>query len=200
MSPYLAKIQNWVNQSGIEVVLPTAVAEEEKVFNSGYWFTHNGRERFYKTGLTDSEKQFFSVPENPGSKIFQTKGYKLAVLICYEMEHEAWTYFQPGQADVLLWPGYWGWTIEDTWGSTKNQDKPNTIFSNMSEWKMPILQSNFAYNDLNGHKGAGPEGLSFVINEKNKLIYKGSHLKAEGFIVQMNKVNGKTIVLKCSDL
>jgi predicted amidohydrolase len=48
LSPYFEKIQNWTNQTGIEVVLPTAIAEADKVFNSGYWFKKNSRERFIK--------------------------------------------------------------------------------------------------------------------------------------------------------
>lgn len=200
LEPYLNKIQSWVDETGIEVVLPTAIAENGKVYNSGYWIKNNQRQRFHKIGLTDSEKSFFSVPENLGPKVFQIKDYSLAVLVCFEMEHPAWTYFKPDQADIILWPGYWGWTIDDAWSNTKDQGKPNTIFSNMTDWKMPILQCNFALNDLNGHKGAGPEGLSFIINKDNELIHKGAHLKSTGFVVSLNKVNGQTHVLNCRNL
>ncbi len=70
----------------------------------------------------------------------------------------------------------------------------------MAQWKMPILQSNFAYNDLNGHKGAGPEGHSFVINQSNELIYKGAHLKAGCHIVRLDKLNGPAVVVSCRDV
>jgi predicted amidohydrolase len=197
LSPYLEKIQTWTQQTGIDVVLPTAIAEEEKVFNSGFWFTKNERQRFYKIGLTDSEKTFFSIPADWGAKVIQTKGYNLAILVCFEMEHDAWTYFKKDQADLILWPGYWGWTVDDAWTTTKDQGKPNTIFSNMSVWKMPILQCNFSHNDLQGHKGAGPEGLSFVIDQNNELVHKGAHLKPEGYVVSLDKNGSQTIIRSC---
>lgn len=199
LHPYVEKIQSWAQKTGVEVVLPTAIAEADKVFNSGFWFKENEHQRFYKTGLTDSEKNFFSVPANSGEKVFQVKGYNLAVLICFEIEHPAFTYFESGEADAILWPGYWGWTSEDIWSEKRDQEL-NPIYKNMTEWQIPLLQSNFARNDLEGHKGAGPEGLSFIINENNQLAHKGAHLKSEGFVVQLNKVNGRTVVDSCNDL
>ena len=200
LAPYILKIQNWVRQTGIEVVLPTAIVENEKIFNSGYWFKENEHQRFYKTGLTDSEKSFFSLPSDFSPKVFQVKDYSLALLICFEIEHAPWTYFRDGSADLILWPGYWGWTIEDKWANEKQQGKPNQVFINMATWQIPILQSNFAYNDLDGHKGAGPEGLSFVIDQDNKNIFKGPHLEKNGFIVSLNKINNRTVVTNCRSL
>lgn len=199
LNPYVEKVQSWVNRTGIEVVLPTAIVESEKVFNSGFWFKENECERFYKIGLTDSEKKFFSVPADERSKVFKIKGYNVAVLICFEIEHGPWTYFEKEQVDAILWPGYWGWKLEDTWTEKREQEKLNPIFKNMTAWQIPILQSNFACNDLDGHTGAGPEGLSFVVNSNNELIRKGAHLKSAGFIVSLDKVNGKTIVIGCGN-
>lgn len=127
LRPYLEKIQSWVNQTGIEVVLPTAIVEEEKIFNSGFWFKKNEHQRFYKVGLTDSEKNFFSMPSQPGSKVFQIKGYNLALLICFEMEHQPWAYFQKGEADAILWPGYWGWKPEDAWEADREEDRKSVV-------------------------------------------------------------------------
>ncbi len=103
LAPYILKIQNWAKQTGIEVVLPTAIAENEKIFNSGYWLKKNKHQRFYKTGLTDSEKNFFSLPSDLSPKVFQVKNYYLAVLICFELEHGPWTYFENGSVDAILW-------------------------------------------------------------------------------------------------
>lgn len=200
LTPYIVKIQNWVKQTGIEVVLPTAIVENEKIFNSGYWFKENEHQRFYKAGLTDSEKKFFSLPLGSSSKVFQVKNYNLVVLICFEIEHAPWTYFESGSADAILWPGYWGWTVEDKWAEEKQQGKLNHVFINMASWQMPILQSNFAYNDLDGHKGAGPEGLSFVIDQDNKHIFKGPHLEKNGFIVSLYKINNRTAITNCRSL
>ena len=70
----------------------------------------------------------------------------------------------------------------------------------MLQWQMPILQSNFSCNDLDGHNGAGPEGLSFIIDQNNQLVHKGAHLKSEGFIVCLEKVDGKTIILSINSV
>ncbi len=80
------------------------------------------------------------------------------MLICFEIEHAPWTYFKNGSVDAILWPGHWGWTLDDKWPEEKQLGKPNQVFMNMISWQMPILQSNFSQNDLDGHKGAGPEG------------------------------------------
>ena len=129
--------------------------------------------------------------------MIHTKGFNLAILICFEIEHGPWTYFGKDQADAIIWPGYWGWTIENEWTAMKDQDRPNTIYSNMSEWQMPILQCNFSNNDLQEHKGSGPEGLSFVIDQNNRLVHKGAHLKPEGFVVTLDKHGDQTVVRDC---
>lgn len=200
LSSYLEKIQSWTAQTGIEVALPTAIVEADRVYNSGFWFKGKNRQKFFKTGLTESEKKFFSIPDNPGSKVFQLKGYNLGVLICFEVEQEPWTYFSEGQVDALLWPGYWRWSLQDIWGPQKDSAQPNVIYSNMEIWRMPILQSNFAYNDLEGHEGAGPEGLSFVIDHNNKLVHKGRHLESNGFVVCLDKIGDQTAVVGCRHL
>jgi predicted amidohydrolase len=200
LQPYLEEIQSWVDRTGIEVVLPTAIVENDKIFNSGFWFKNNEYQRFYKVGLTESEKKFFSLPLEPGLKVFRTKGYNLALLICFEIEHQPWAYFEKGEADAILWPGYWGWTLESRWEKNRDEGKPNPIFLNMNQWQLPILQANFAYNDLDGHQGAGPEGLSFIINHDNTLTYRGPHLKSDGFVVSLEKKQGKTLVSKCRGL
>ena len=81
LNPYLTQIQTWTDRSGIEVVLPTAIVENGQVFNSGFWFKRGNALQFYKTGLTDSEKKFFSVPNASVSKVFELKGIRFAILI-----------------------------------------------------------------------------------------------------------------------
>lgn len=200
LKPYYERVQNWVYKTGIEILLPTAIVSDGQILNSGWWFKPSEVNSFYKIGLTDTEKGFFSVPEVNHSKVFTTKGFNFAVLICFEAEHNPWTYFKPGEADVVLWPGYWGWNLESKWGSEKEPGKPNKIFSNVSQWKIPLLQSNFSYNDLDGHKGDGPEGLSFVIDSTNNLVHRGPHKKVDGFLVELQKIDGVTTVSKCKAL
>lgn len=200
LRPYLDAIQNWTNQTNIEVILPTAFHEDNKVYNSGFWFKVGGVSTFYKIGLTESEKKFFSVPTNDNKKVFEIKDFKFVILVCFEAQHEPWLYFKNGDADAILWPGYWGWTFEDKWEENISSDKPNLIYQNMTNWKIPLLQSNFAFNDIDGHIGAGPEGLSLIVSHDNKPYYRGPHLKSDGFIVNLSKISGKAIVTNCIEL
>src|SRR5438309_3053810 len=39
LEPYLTRVHEWVKDSGIEVMLPTAVFQNQKVYNSGFWFS-----------------------------------------------------------------------------------------------------------------------------------------------------------------
>lgn len=190
---FLDDIQQWSLSTGIDVVLPTAFVEEDKVFNSGFWFKGAECQQFFKLGLTDSEKKFFATPTHT-QKTFEVKDYKFAVLICYEAEHEAWTYFSKDSVDAILWPGYWGWTLNEEWEANRSPEKINPIFQNMLSWQRPLLQANFSVNDLEGHKTAGPEGLSYIINSDNTRLHRGPHLQSDGFIVHLDRKDGVAFV------
>lgn len=200
LHPYLERIHNWTKRTGIEVVLPTAVVQNGLIYNSGWWFNQVEARQFYKLGLTESEKKFFSIPETLQKKVFETKGFRFALLICYEAEHAPWSYFQPNEVDAILWPGYWGWDTESKWESEHSSGKSNPIFSNVNQWKSPVLQSNFAFNDLEGHASAGPEGLSFVVDATNKLVLRGPHKQTGGIVVTMTKDEGQVAITQCEVL
>jgi predicted amidohydrolase len=38
LNPFLYLVDQWSKRTGIHVVLPTAIAEHKKVYNSGFWF------------------------------------------------------------------------------------------------------------------------------------------------------------------
>lgn len=200
LRPYLEHIQSWTNRTGIEVALPTAIVKKGLTYNSGYWFKKNQALSFYKHGLTESELKFFSAPIEPTAKVFTTNGFRFALLICFEVEQSPWTYFQSDEVDAILWPGYWGWTLESRWRSEKELGDANLIYSNMKHWQRPLLQANFAFNDLGKHKGDGPEGLSFIINADNHLFYRGAHKQVTGFLATLQKTAGKTTVTHCVPL
>lgn len=199
LSKYLEEVQSWSKITGIDVILPTAIVETDKIYNSGFWFKKEARTQFYKIGLTESEKKFFSIPSHETKKIFDVKGLKCAVLICKEAEQEPSLYMNQDEVDFIIWPGYWGWTTECKWQEVTDE-KPNQVFINAASWKLPIIQSNFSFNDLGGHAGSGPEGLSVVINSDNSLFYRGSHLKESGFIVDLAKIQNRPSVVNCREL
>ncbi len=193
--PYLERIQHWSNEQDTVVILPTAIHNDGLNFNTGFIFQQNQREQFFKIGLTDGEKIFFSLPENQSKKIFTIKNFNLGLLICYEIEQSPWTYFSPGDVDVILWPGYWGRNKEDSW------DNSGPIYRNMEEWRCPLIQSNFSRNNLANHNGAGPQGLNLYINADNKLFAEGPFEQNSCSVIELKKesrieiVSIKTIIL-----
>lgn len=200
LQPYLEEIQKLSAKAAMDVVLPTAIVEEGGIFNSGFWFKNEGRHQFYKLGLTDSEKKFFATPPAQSSKVFEKNGYRFGILVCYEAEHAPWTYFDDGTVDAILWPGYWGWTVEMGWSAYRDQDRANPIFQNMTHWKCPLLQANFANNNLGDGMTGGPEGLSYIVNTDNTLVHRGLHLKEDGFVVNLEKVHNRVTVNSCRQL
>jgi predicted amidohydrolase len=195
LESYLSKISDWAFESGIDVVLPTAIMDG-KIYNSGFIFTSDKRVQFHKLGLTESEKQFFSTPEIESKKKFHCKNYSYGLLICMEAQQEPWRYFSNSEVDFILWPGYWGWDEKDQWTP---QNEENLVFKNSIEWRKPLIQSNFAFND-SGDLRKGPKGLSVVIDQSNQLAFRGSHESESGFIVTLKKTNLQTIVTRVSSL
>ncbi len=188
LQPYLENIQEWSNRTGVQVVLPTAIVREGNIYNSGFVFAKNGKQQIYKIGLTDSEKNFFSLPTDSAPKVLQVRGYRLAILICHEAENAPWMYFNPESVDAILWPGYWGWTQESRWVESK-------VFLNHTHWKIPLLQANFSQNKLDGYEGSGPEGLSHIVGSDNQVVHLGAHLQEDAFIVNLEPKNGKLSVV-----
>jgi hypothetical protein len=99
-------------------------------------------------------------------------------------------YFNKGSVDVILWPGYRGWTKEDSWSSNKNNGEENRIFKNMREWRVPLIQSNFEFNGLNDYRASGPHGLSMVVNSDNQLMGQGGFEKEACYLMALEKIYG----------
>lgn len=177
LNPMLEEIRLWSLDNSTSVILPTIVVEESKFYNSGFYLHQGNLEQFFKVGLTESEKVFFSLPTIKSKKIFEIKNKKFAVLICFEASEESWKYFSEGEIDFILWPGYWGWQEGAAWESEiKSYGTPNNIFENMTKWKCPLFQSNFSYNDFDP---PGPQGLSFFISSDNRVIKQGGFRQNE---------------------
>lgn len=172
---YLQEVEEWAKVNGKLVVLPTALKEDDKVYNSGFLLGPEGVETFFKLRLTDSEKKFFSIPKENQKKVFEYNGYRFSILICFEAQLSPWEFFKEGDVDFILWPGYWGWKKGDSWIEKNEEDEENLIFKNMNEWKVPLIQSNFSKNCLNDHRKSGPHGLSMFVNRDNKLFGMGEY-------------------------
>lgn len=197
LSEYLDEVQSWVNHNGTHVLLPTAVTKENKIYNSVYWFQPGLKKQFYKTGLTPSEKNFFSVPEQTPKKIIQVGDIKCAILICREAQDKPWDHFKKGEADLILWPGYWGWVKEDLWTPVLSTGEENTTLENMKTWQMPLIQANFALNDLKDFKGPSPIGKSVVVDSSNQLLFQGAYHEEQIFIVDLKKEKNSVDIVNC---
>ena len=195
LSPYLEKIISWSENSGIAVLLPTAF-KSDQIYNSGYFITGKEFKKFFKVGLTESEQKFFSVPDDYKKEIFQLGNYRFANLICMEAQQEPNLYFKNGSVDFILWPGYWGWQPDDGWSEVKQDGSENPIYTNMKSWTVPLIQSNFSYNDQMDQRDGGPRGLSYVVDSKNKLVHKGSFEEESCFFLTFDKETQELKILK----
>lgn len=189
------ELETWSRETGITIALPSALREGDRCFNAGFWISPSGTETFFKIGLTAAERTFFVAPEQ-SQKIFQAAGLRFGVLICCEIQEPPFTSL--AEADVILWPGYWGWTPEDSWGAMDDNGKPNRVFANIEVWKRPVIQANFAGNDFKGE--SGPQGLSVVIDADNRLVHRARHSVESGFIVSLEKGADGVRVAGCRDL
>lgn len=186
---YLDVVDSWSKQNDTAVFLPTAL-KSNNIYNTGFCFQNGSIQQFHKVGLTESEKKFFSIHDVPHSKIFHLNGYRIGLLICFEAEMKPWEYFPSGSVDLILWPGYWGWSKDDVWDITKSNGEENKVFKNMLEWKVPLIQSNFAFNDLNDYRKSGPHGLSVFISSDNSVAGRGEYEEESCYLIEVNKRSG----------
>ena len=175
LSYYFQKVEKWSLENNKYVFLPSAIMKDQLTYNSGYLFGDENPIQFFKLALTESERKFFSIPTHDTKKIFKIKEYNLALLICFETELSFYQYFKEGEADIILWPGYWGWEKCDSWEEHKKSGEPNVVYENMKKLKNPLIQSNFAFNHLCDHRGKGPHGMSMYVNSDNTLVGCGDY-------------------------
>lgn len=193
LAPYLEKVERWSFENNKVVILPTAIFDGD-IYNTGFVFCQGQRSQFYKVGLTESEKKFFSLPKNSTQKVFEIDGLKIGILICYEAQMEPWQFFNEGEVDLILWPGYWGWKEDDEWAELKKEGEENLIFKNMKQWKVPLIQSNFAYNSPEITSSTRPSGLSFFIDEENELVARGSFKKESCHLLTFSPETQKVLL------
>jgi predicted amidohydrolase len=183
--PIINKVELWCSQFNKSAIIPTAIEKDGKIYNSGYFINNRNTEKFYKIGLTESEKTFFSTHHEYKKTIFELNNFRFILLICIEAEHNSELYFKSDDVDFILWPGYWGWKQTDEWGELKSDGEKNLTYKNSIFWSKPIIQSNFSFNDLKDYRNSGPQGLSVVVDEKNQLKFRGSFEKEECFSVNI---------------
>jgi len=186
LRPMLEDFLNISNTDGIAILLPTGIKKGE-IYNTGFYFNNNEIKQFYKIGLTDSEKKFFSAPSNYQKEIFEIKSFKFFTLICMEAQESAYKYFKPDDVDFIVWPGYWGWKKNDTWNKIKSDGEECLVFENMTRWQIPLIQANFAYNDFSDARSDGPHGMSMIVNSDNSLFNTGAIDQESCLIVDLEK-------------
>lgn len=86
---------------------------------------------------------------------------------------DPWHSFDQGQVDIILWPGYWGWEKGDSWQEFKKDGEINLVYRNMNLWQRPLIQANYAFNDLSDSRNLGPHGMSMFIQSDNSLSGMG---------------------------
>ena len=185
LKPFLDQIREISFQQNMTVVLPSAYVEGEKVYNAVFIFDSNEVTIQYKIGLTESEQRFFSIPENKHSKIFIAKGIRIAILVCFEAQMDPYSFIKEGECDLILWPGYISSGEKKGWDNLEK----NEVYQNMTYWKVPLVQSNFSFNDLSIGKDRGPDGHSIVLNKNNNLLQRGKYQENDIIITNFIDLN-----------
>nr|WP_283808892.1 carbon-nitrogen hydrolase family protein [Lujinxingia vulgaris] len=183
---YIDEFSQWSRDHDIAVVLPTALTDGA-IYNTGFYIHQGKATPFYKLGLTPSETGFFSTPADYTKSVFSLRGFRFLPLICMEAQQDPWTYFKPGDVDFLLWPGYWGWEKDDLWSPLKKDGDPNPIFQNVAQWRVPLIQANFAYNEGKAPEIRGPHGLSRVVGSDNTLCFQAAFHRESCFWFTLEK-------------
>jgi predicted amidohydrolase len=171
LAHYLNKLKKLSSENKLTIVLPSAYVENSKIFNAVFIFKDNVIETLYKVGLTDSEKSFFSIPDNYKNKVFLSHGYKIALLLCYEAQLNPYEFFKESEVDLILWPGYINSGVEKIW-DVSTADK---VYLNMKSWKVPLIQANFSFNDSSINSDTGPDGHSVFLNSSNELVLRAKY-------------------------
>ncbi len=185
LKPFLDQVREISFKYDITVVLPSAYVEELKIYNAVFIFDSNQMSIQYKIGLTESEKKFFSTPEKNYSKIFTTKGVRIGVLICFEAQMSPDSFIKEGEVDLILWPGYISSGEKKEWDAVER----NEVYQNMVYWKVPLVQSNFSFNDLSIGKDRGPDGHSIVLDKNNNLVQRGKYRENDIIITNLSDLN-----------
>jgi predicted amidohydrolase len=185
LKPFLDQIREISFQKNVTIVLPSAYVEETKIYNAIFIFDSNKMMIQYKIGLTESEQRFFSIPESTHPKIFTLKGIRVGVLVCFEAQMAPYSFIKEGEVDLILWPGYILSGDKKEW----NVVEKNEVYQNMTYWKVPLIQSNFSFNDLSIGKERGPDGHSVVLDKNNNLVQRGKYQENDIIITNFNDLN-----------
>jgi len=201
LEPSIAAIEDAAREVGVHVVLPSArVDDTGRVENMGWWLDGHRREPFYKAGLTESELRFFAKPEHPGARTFEVCGYTVGLLLCREIADPIEHYIAaPEQPDCLIWPAYFKWDEEFVWGSDEQGELMAGACAIVERLGIPLLQSNYCYNDETTIRSTGPDGRAVVIARDNTLALQGCTSEMSMLLVEVSGEMGGELV-RCEEL
>jgi predicted amidohydrolase len=185
LKPFLDQIKEVSFKHNVTIIVPSAYVEAEKIYNAVFIFDSNEVQVQYKVGLTESEQKFFSIPEKAHSKIFITKGIRIGVLVCIEAQMPPYSFIKEGEFDLIVWPGYISSGENKEW----NNLEKNEVYQNMIYWKVPLIQSNFSFNDLSIGKHRGPDGHSIILDKNNNLVQRGKFQENDIIITSLSDLN-----------
>ncbi len=192
----LERLQQRAEGLDVALVVPSVVRMAPDRHLNGGWVLLPAQERtfFVKTGLTPSEKGFFSAESEQNQRVFVHRGVRLGLVICREVADGPEAHFAADDVDVVLWPGYWRWDADD--GPWEAQASAGGLgqaaFECVQRWGKPLLQANFCHNELHSAGKTGPSGASVVIDAQNKMVCAGPGPEepAGGVLVELERGNG----------
>lgn len=183
------------------VVLPSIIDEGDRVLNSGWFLSARGdRTRFTKRGLTESERRFFTAPDDTPTRTFSHRELRLGLLICREIADDPGAYFEAQDVDLVLWPTYWRWDDDFEWGHTQGGELATAAYTASTHWSVPLCQANYAANAHGDSRDTGPSGLSVVIDAHHTHLTSGK-AHAVGMVqVTLHHAHSDTVSTMWHDL
>ena len=113
------------------------------------------------------------VPGEPHSRCFEINGHRIGLIICVETAHEPWAYLKStDHADTILWPGFYGPTLGETWSDAQAPDDLK-VRSNHAHWKLPLLQATCASSPEDHYWPDKRFGGSPIIDSDGKEVFSG---------------------------
>lgn len=178
------RVLSCCHENGVSAIIGSAHLESTDtkiVFNSAIHFPTDFSEIAVtsKIGLADAEKLFFTAGKK--RKIFNIKGYKIAVVFCIEINdaEEIIAEFKNSDIDALAWISYISWDNNDNPSYAIDDESSLRISKHL---KVPILNANWA-NSVNEKTISGMGGSKIISN--GELDYQSPYNKEDFKIIEI---------------
>lgn len=112
----IVAMKKYAKDYGFAVTGSFMASDNGKYFNRAFFITPDGQEFYYDKrhlfGMADEDKHF-----SPGTKrlIVDYRGWKICILICYDLRFPVWSRNMDNEYDVLIYVANWAESRKKVW-------------------------------------------------------------------------------------